>query len=189
MESIIKQYSPSQLEKAAKIKAIITDVDGVLTDGGIIYDNDGKEFKRFNVKDGQIISHLKRAGILVGAITGRESEVVKFRCKELQFDFHFHGAKDKLKIYQDIKEKYHLKDEEIAYLGDDIIDIPILTICGLGIVPSDAIAYVYDYASIITFAKGGGGVLREAADFILAAQGKMEDIIQFYLDQKKEIRN
>lgn len=189
MESILKQYSSSQIERAAKIKAIITDVDGVLTDGGIIYDNDGKEYKRFNVKDGQIISHLKRAGILVGAITGRESDVVKFRCRELQFDFHFHGAKDKLKIYKEIKAKYNLEDEEIAYLGDDIIDIPILLTCGLGIVPSDAIAYLYDYANIITFSKGGGGVLREAADLILAAQGKMQNILSYYIDQKKDIKN
>lgn len=184
MESILKQYTSSQIEKAVKIKALICDVDGVLTDGGIIYDNHGNEFKRFNVKDGQIIKHLKRAGILIGAITGRESEVVKFRCRELNFDFHYHGVKDKLKIYQELKEKHQLKDEEIAYLGDDIIDIPILEKAGLGIVPSDAIAYVYEYANIITMAKGGGGVLREAADFILASQGKMEEIVNFYKSKK-----
>lgn len=185
MDSILNQYSSSQIEKASKIKAIFCDVDGVLTDGGIIYDNNGNEFKKFNVKDGQIMSHIKRAGILIGAITGRESDVVKFRCQELNFDFHHHGVKDKLKIYQELKEKYLLKDEEIAYLGDDIIDIPILLICGMGIVPSDALSYVFDYANVITLAKGGGGVLREAADFILASQGKMEEIINFYKSKKK----
>jgi 3-deoxy-D-manno-octulosonate 8-phosphate phosphatase (KDO 8-P phosphatase) len=185
MENILKQYSQSQIEKAKSIKAIICDVDGVLTDGGIIYDNNGKEFKIFNVKDGFIINHIKRAGILVGAITGRESEVVKFRCRELNFDFHHHGAKDKLKLYQEIKHQYNLQDHQIAYIGDDIIDIPLLKASGLGIVPSDAIYYICDFANLITYARGGRGVLREAADFILAAQGKFEQVLNFYSNSKE----
>ena len=182
MENILKQYSHSQIDKAKLIKAIICDVDGVLTDGGIIYDNHGNELKIFSVKDGFIINHLKRAGILVGAITGRESEVVKFRCNELKFDFHYHGAKDKIKLYQEIKNQYNLKDHQIAYIGDDIIDIPLLKASGLGIVPSDAIYYICDFANLITYARGGRGVLREAADFILAAQGKFEQVFNFYSD-------
>ncbi|MDQ3396114.1 MAG: HAD-IIIA family hydrolase [Bacteroidota bacterium] len=187
MESILKQYTSSQIEKAKHIKAIICDVDGVLTDGGIIYDNNGNEFKRFNVKDGQIISHLKRSGILVGAITGRESEVVKFRCKELNFDFHYHGVKNKLEVYLEIQEKHNLSDEQIAYIGDDIIDIPIFSHCGLGIAPSDALPYIFDHVSLKTLAKGGCGVLRESADFILASQSKMEAIINFYKADKPNL--
>jgi 3-deoxy-D-manno-octulosonate 8-phosphate phosphatase (KDO 8-P phosphatase) len=184
MENILRQYSQTQIDKAKSIKAIVCDVDGVLTDGSIIYDNNGNELKNFNVKDGFIIEHLKNAGIIVGAITGRESEVVKFRCKELNFDFHFHGAKDKLKLYEQIKNKYELKDHQIAYIGDDIMDIPLLDKCGLGIVPSDAIYYICDFANLITFASGGRGVLREAADLILAAQGKFEQVIQLYQEKK-----
>lgn len=187
MDNILKQYSTNQIAKAKLIKAIICDVDGVLTDGGIIYDNHGNELKKFNVKDGQIINHVRKCGILIGAITGRESEVVKFRCKELSFDFHFHGIKNKLEVYENIKETEKLEDHEIAYLGDDIIDIPILEKCGLGIVPSDAPSYVCDYANFITFAKGGHGVLREAADFILAAKGKFDDVLNHYKNQKIKI--
>jgi 3-deoxy-D-manno-octulosonate 8-phosphate phosphatase (KDO 8-P phosphatase) len=152
-----------------------------------IYDNHGNELKKFNVKDGQIISHVKQAGLIIGAITGRESEVVKFRCRELNFDFHYHGTKDKLSVYKEIKQKYNLSDHEVAYLGDDIIDIPILSACGLGIIPSDAVSYISDYANLITFAQGGKGVLREAADFILAAQGKLKEVVEYYLNKQLSI--
>lgn len=164
-------------EKAKKIKAIVFDVDGVLTDGGIIYDNSGMEYKRFNVKDGQIISHLKKNGFVVGAITGRNSEVVKNRCKELKLDFHYHGSSDKLVQYNKIKEEYKLSDEEIAYIGDDIIDLSILTRCGLSSTPQDARIYIKENVDFITPSRGGDGVLRDLADFILEAQDKLSDIL------------
>jgi len=112
-------------EKARKIRAILTDVDGVLTDGGIIYDNAYNEFKRFNVKDGQIVSHLIRLGFIVGAITGRESDVVKKRMAELRFTFHRHGIKDKLAEYEEIKRTYRLEDEEIAYIDRSLYSVPM----------------------------------------------------------------
>ncbi|HIM75980.1 MAG TPA: HAD-IIIA family hydrolase [Campylobacterales bacterium] len=164
-------------EKAKNIKAIVFDVDGVLTDGGIIYDNSGMEIKRFNVKDGQIISHLKKAGFIVGAITGRDSQVVKNRCKELKLDFHFHGSSDKLVQYNKIKEEYNLKDNQIAYIGDDIIDLPILTRCGLSATPSDARKYIKKYVDFVIPSKGGEGALRDLADFILEEQNLLEAII------------
>jgi len=165
-------------EKAKKIKAIVFDVDGVLTDGGIIYDNSGMEIKRFNVKDGQIISHLKKAGFVVGAITGRDSQVVKNRCEELKLDFHYHGSHDKSVQYNKIKEVYNLKDEEIAYIGDDIIDLTILTQCGLSATPSDARVYIKKYVDYVTPSKGGDGALRDLADFILDEQGILDNIIE-----------
>ena len=94
--------------KAEKIKLLITDVDGVLTDGGIIYDDNGLEYKRFNVKDGFIVSHLRKSGILVGAITGRNSKVVENRCEELNFDFHYHGVRDKAQKLEEILEVLEL---------------------------------------------------------------------------------
>jgi len=164
-------------EKAKKIKAILTDVDGVLTDGGIIYDNDYKEYKRYNVKDGQIISHLKRLGFIVGAITGRESNVVKKRMDELKFTFHLHGIKDKLLEYEKIKLKYNLQDEEIAYIGDDIIDLSILCRCGLSVTPKDAREYIKNEVDFITPSKGGEGVFRDVSDMILKEQGLLENLI------------
>ena len=94
--------------------------------GGIIYNNNGVEYKKYNVKDGQIISHLKRLGFVVGAITGRESDVVKNRYNELKLDFHQHGIKDKLIEFNKFKTTYHLRNEQIAYIGDDIIDLSVI---------------------------------------------------------------
>ena len=164
-------------QKARRIRAIITDVDGVLTDGGIIYDNAYNEYKRFNVKDGQIVSHLIRLGFIVGAITGRESEVVKKRMAELKFTFHRHGIKDKLAEYEEIKRTYGLEDEEIAYIGDDIIDLSILCRCGLSATPQDAREYMKKEVDYITPSKGGEGVLRDVADMILEAQGSLQELI------------
>lgn len=165
-------------EKANKIKAILFDVDGVLTDGGIIYDNSGMEIKRFNVKDGQIISHLKKAGIIVGAITGRDSQVVKNRCDELKLDFHYHGSSNKLEQYDKIKKKFALDDDNIAYIGDDIIDLCILGRCGLSATPQDARIYMKEHVDFVTPSKGGEGALRDLADMILESQGLLQEIIQ-----------
>lgn len=176
--------SDDTLEKAKKIKAILFDIDGVFTDGGIIYDDKGTEYKRYNVKDGQIISHLKRLGFVVGAITGRESDVVKNRCKELKLDFHKHGVKDKLVEYKTFKEKYNFIGEQIAYIGDDIIDLSILVRCGLSATPNDARVYMKKNVDIVTNTKGGEGVFRDIADYILEAQDLLEDLIK---QSKKEV--
>lgn len=180
MEQLLKHIPEDIVQQCKKIKAVICDVDGVLTDGGIIYDNDGKEYKKFNVKDGQIIKHLKQAGVLVGAITGRDSPVVRFRCTELKMDFHYHGSKEKWRQYEQVKQDFGLNDEEILYIGDDIIDLSIFTCCGLAVAPVDAVPYVKDYATYITKAKGGEGVLREVGDMVLAAKGLLKKIIVKY---------
>jgi len=172
--------------KAQKIKLIAFDVDGVLTDGGIIYDNSGMEIKRFNVKDGQIISHLKKAGFIVGAITGRNSQVVKNRCEELKLDFHYHGSSDKLVQYESIKKEYSLKDEEIAYIGDDIIDIPILIRCGLGATPNDAREYIKRYVDFTTVSNGGDGAFRDFADMILDKQGLLDALLENHTKEKND---
>jgi len=169
--------------KAKKIKLIAFDVDGVLTDGGIIYDNSGMEIKRFNVKDGQIIAHLKRAGFIVGAITGRNSQVVKNRCEELKLDFHYHGSSDKLVQYEKIKEDFGVTDEQITYIGDDIIDLPILTRCGLSSTPNDAREYMKKSVDYITPSQGGHGALRDLADMILDSQGVLEQILNKYIEE------
>ena len=165
-------------EKAKNIKAILFDIDGVLTDGGIIYDDTGLEYKRYNVKDGQIISHLKKLGFVVGAITGRESDVVKNRCIELKLNFHKHGVKDKLIEYTNFKKEYNLQDEQIVYIGDDIIDLSILTRCGLSATPNDARDYMKKHVDIVTDTKGGEGVFRDIADYILEAQNLLEPLLK-----------
>lgn len=177
--------SDNTKQKAKNIKAILFDVDGVLTDGGIIYDDNGIEYKRYNVKDGQIISHLKKYGFVVGAVTGRESDVVKNRCEELKLDYHRHGIKDKLGEYETFKKEYSLKDTQIAYIGDDIIDLSILVRCGLSATPNDAREYIKDEVDIITNTKGGEGVLRDIADYILDSQDLLEKLI---IESKKRVK-
>ncbi len=171
-------YSEKTIEQAKKIKAIVFDVDGVLTDGGIVYDNAGMEFKRFNVKDGQIIKYLKRAEIYTAVITGRDSLVVRNRCEELKIDKHYHGIKNKLETYQKLKEKWQLTDEEVAYVGDDINDLPVLVRCGLSCTPSDGHYKVKEHVDLVLKSRGGEGVLRELADLVLEAQNQYEDIIK-----------
>lgn len=169
--------NPDILHKAKSIKAILFDVDGVLTDGGIIYDNQGMELKRFNVKDGQIIKYLKKYGILTGVITGRESQVVKNRCNELNIDFHYHGVSQKKIIFEKILEEQTLRAHEVAYIGDDINDLPVLSRCGLSATPADGHTTVREHVDWVLSATGGHGTLRELADLVLKAQGHYDKII------------
>lgn len=178
MQNYLSGITPDIKEKAKVISLIITDVDGVLTDGGIIYDNNRLEYKKFNVKDGMIVNVLQKHGIMVGAITGRESKVVSDRCDELKFDFHFHGIKDKGQKLTEVMEDLNLKPEEVAYLGDDLIDIPILTKVGFSACPADALPYVQKYAHFVSSLKGGEGVFREVADLILESKGLLSTIIE-----------
>lgn len=181
-EEIINHYLahvPNEVfAKAKEIKVLITDIDGVLTDGGIIYDDLGTEYKKYQVKDGLIVKHLKKAGFLVGAITGRASQVVENRCEELRFDFHYHGVKDKGKKLTEVLETMELTLEEVAYIGDDLIDLPILTRVGLAIAPADALPYVKHFAHYVSSISGGKGVFREVGDILLHAKGQLIPLIE-----------
>lgn len=178
MKQILNQYTKDQVKKAGAIKAIFFDVDGVLTDGKIIYDNNGTESKQFSVKDGYIISHLKKAGIIVGIITGRDSKVVNHRAAELKLDFCHQGIVNKLEVFEKLIEYYKLKKKQVAYIGDDINDLGALKNCGLSACPEDAMSYVKDKVDLVTRAKGGEGVVREVADLVLAARGEMDKILK-----------
>lgn len=181
-EKIIQDYYKSVSEenwlRASKIKLLITDIDGVLTDGGIIYDNLGNEYKKFNVKDGYIVQFLRKNKIIVGAITGRASQVVENRCEELKFDFHYHGVRDKGRKLQQILETLEIYPEEVAYIGDDMIDLPILTAVGFAVTPSDAVDYVKSNAHFVSSFEGGKGVFREVADLILHSRGLLIPILE-----------
>ena len=178
VKEVLGKYTKEQIRKAAQVKAIFFDVDGVLTDGKIIYDDTGRESKQFNVKDGYIISHLKKAGILVGIITGRESKVVSNRAAELKLDFCHQGIMDKYAVYEKLIEFHKLKKKEVAYIGDDINDLKVLMDCGLSACPADALDYVKAKVDVITTAKGGRGVAREISDLVLAARGDLDKILK-----------
>ncbi|EOZ96764.1 3-deoxy-D-manno-octulosonate 8-phosphate phosphatase [Indibacter alkaliphilus LW1] len=180
MEEYFKDLNPQIKEKALKIKLLVTDVDGVLTDSGIIYDNSGMEYKRFNAKDGFIVLPLRKNGILVGAISGRKSKVVEDRFEELKFDFHYHGIWDKDKKLREILEVLEISYEEVAYIGDDMIDLPLLDKVGLACCPNDTLPYIKNKADFISSFPGGHGVFREVSDMILHSKGLLVEVIERY---------
>lgn len=167
--------------KIRKIKLVIFDVDGVLTDGTIIYNDEGQEIKVFDVRDGHGIKLLMRTGIQVGIITARESRVVAHRAVNLGIDLVYQGRKDKLSAFEDILKKTSLKPEEAAYMGDDIIDLPVMTRVGLSAAVSDAVEEVKARVDYITKAAGGRGAARELAELILKGQGRWDEILNNYL--------
>lgn len=176
--NILSRYSKEQIKKASLIKAIFFDVDGVLTDGKIIYDENGREIKTFHVKDGLIISYLKKAGILTGGISGRESAAVTKRFAELKIDFCHQGIVDKAMVFEKLLSHYKLKSKEVVFIGDDINDLPVFKLAGMAVCPSDTYDYIKDRADLITTARGGEGVLREVADMVLQARGFFEKVLK-----------
>lgn len=171
-------FSKELIKKASLVKAIFFDVDGVLTDGKIIYDDSGKEIKTFNVKDGQIIGYLKKAGIVTGAISGRESPAVTRRFAELKIDFCHQGIVDKAMAFEKLVTHYKLKAKEVVFIGDDINDLPVFRLAGFSVCPADTYEYIKEHADMVTHAKGGAGVLREVADLVLEAKGLFEKILK-----------
>jgi 3-deoxy-D-manno-octulosonate 8-phosphate phosphatase (KDO 8-P phosphatase) len=172
--------------KAKRIKLLIMDVDGVLTDGRIVLDDRGRELKFFDVKDGQGIVLAHRAGLITAIISGRNSGVVYKRAKELGIKIIRQNSIDKIKSYESILKKTGLKDEDVAFIGDDIIDIPLLNRVGLSIAVADAVGYVIDAADLVTKKKGGRGAVREAIEFILDAKGLWKKICREYVTNQAD---
>jgi len=170
------------IEIARNIRLVILDVDGVLTDGSIILDNEGNEIKSFHVRDGHGMKMLMRAGIHVALITGRYSKVVERRSRELGITEVFQKCYDKKKAYRQLAKKYSLDDREVAYIGDDIVDIPLLLSVGLPVVVADADDNVKSRALMVTEKGGGRGAVREVSDFILKAKGLWQAILDGYLE-------
>lgn len=167
-------------ERLTTIQLLLLDVDGVMTDGGIIYDGNGLETKVFNVKDGHGIKMLQRAGIEVGIITGRSSAVVDIRARELGIELVYQGALRKLASYEDIKLKTGFGDSQIAYMGDDVIDVPVMRRVGFAAAPQDALAEAKRAAHYIASCNGGRGAVREVCDLILKGRGAWDDVTARY---------
>jgi 3-deoxy-D-manno-octulosonate 8-phosphate phosphatase (KDO 8-P phosphatase) len=167
--------------RAANIKLVAFDIDGVMTDGGLHYTDDGHELKTFNVQDGLGVVLLRRAGIKVAIITGRTSNVVNCRAKDLGVEHVFHGVGDKGAVSGQLLEQLGLQWSELAFMGDDLIDLPAMTRCGLAIAPANARPVVKERAHVVTDASGGKGAVREAIELILAAQGKLDAAFAPYL--------
>jgi 3-deoxy-D-manno-octulosonate 8-phosphate phosphatase (KDO 8-P phosphatase) len=169
------------LEKARKIKMLLLDVDGVMTNGQVLLTSEGEELKHFSIHDGFGIVCAIKAGIRIGIISGRSSPSLKLRCDELKIEDLYMDRMDKLPVFQQILEKYKLSPDEMAFIGDDVPDLPILMRVGLSAAPKNAHSDVKTRVDFLLQRRGGEGAVREFIDFLLAAQKKNKMILQQFL--------
>ena len=174
------------MNKYKKISLIITDVDGVLTDGSIYKGTDNMEFKKFSVFDGVGVAYARAADLKIAVISARYSPATEHRTKELGIADVYNGGLNKLHAYNDLKKKYTLSDDQIAYLGDDMVDIPVMEIVGLPIAVANATPEIIKLAKHITKVKGGDGAFREAVEWIIYKQGRSEEM---YKIMRKKVLN
>ncbi len=157
-------------KKIGNIKMVMMDVDGVLSDGRIIYDAHGVEYKIFDAHDGYGIARAREKGLLLALISGRTSEIVTVRARELEISEVHQGADDKVAVFERLKKKYNLSSKQCCYIGDDEFDLPLLEKVGLSAAPCDAIESVRKRVDYVTEATGGRGAVREVLDMILRAR-------------------
>ncbi len=165
-------------ERAKRIRLLLLDVDGILTDGRIVYDGSGREVKFFHIRDGQGIRLLQRAGIGVGILTGRGSKAVDRRARELGIDPVLQKVRDKGRALQEILTRKKVRADEVCYAGDDLVDLAVLTSVGLAVTVPEASAEVKAVVQYTTRLPGGQGAVREIAEILLKAQGKWENVIR-----------
>ncbi len=176
-----KQVDNSLLEKAKDVKLLVLDVDGVLTNGQIVYDCNGNQLHFFHVRDGLGIKLLKRNGVEVAVISARSSKALEKRCKELGIGFVFQGENNKLLCLERIIHQLNLSMKEVCSIGDDLVDLPLLKACGFSITVVDAPDIIHEHVDYVTKAPGGFGAVREACELILTAKGLWHKILEGYL--------
>jgi 3-deoxy-D-manno-octulosonate 8-phosphate phosphatase (KDO 8-P phosphatase) len=169
------------LEKARKLRLLILDVDGVLTDGRLFFDNEGVEYKCFHARDGHGIKLLRQTGVTVAVISGRNSGSVALRMKSLGIEHVYQGREDKLAAFAEVLEKTGATPEQSAHMGDDLLDLPIMARVGLAIAVADANFAVKERADWCTSLPGGQGAVREICDLIMQAQGTFDQVLGTYL--------
>ncbi|WP_368927438.1 3-deoxy-manno-octulosonate-8-phosphatase KdsC [Proteus columbae] len=175
IETCYGAVSEQIIKKAEKIQLLICDVDGVMSDGLIYMGNNGEELKAFNVRDGYGIRCLLTSGIEVAIITGRQSKLLEGRAKSLGITYLYQGQHNKLLAYQQLLDTLNLKPEQTAYIGDDLIDLPVMEKVGLSVAVADAHPLLTPHANYVTRIAGGRGAVRELCDLILLAQGRLEE--------------
>lgn len=175
-------FSKGLIKKILPVKLLILDVDGVMTDGSIIYDSVGREIKVFNVRDGHGIKMLKRGGVVCALITSRTSQVVKRRAEELDIGLVYQGALKKLRAYEDILKKTGFLPQETAFVGDDLVDLPVLRRVGFSVAVADGVDEVKGAADYVTRNPGGKGAIREVVEIILKVKGKWPAVTERYME-------
>lgn len=169
------------IEKASQIKLVIFDVDGVLTDGSLFIDDNGMEYKAFYSRDGLGMKMLQKTNVKIAIITGRSSEVVSYRMKSMGVEHVYQGQDDKLLAYEKIKKELQLSEDEIAYVGDDIIDLPVMKKVGFAIAVQDAHPLVIKHAHWQTPHTGGRGAARDVCELVMEAQNNLDQQNSRYL--------
>lgn len=180
----MSEMAPEILARAEKIRFVLLDVDGVLTDGRLFLFSDGNEGRAFHARDGHGVRMGQRAGLLFGLLSGRESRVVADRAAELYIAEVHQGVLDKGARYREILLRLGLGDEEVCYVGDDVVDVPVLREVGLAVAPRDAVPEALEAAHWISTRKGGDGVVREVVDLVLHARGKWSAVTERYLKER-----
>ncbi len=169
------------VERARAVKLIIFDVDGVMTDGTLYLADDGQEYKGFNSLDGHGLKMLKNTGVEVGIITGRNSQVVVHRARNLGITHLHQGAHDKLMVYRQLLGDLGISPEQTAFMGDDVVDLPVMRRAGLAVAVPAAPDLVKAHSHYVTRREGGRGAVREACEFIMRAQGSFDAQMALYL--------
>ena len=169
------------IEKAKKIRIVIFDLDGVLTDGTLYLTDSGEEIKAFNSRDGHGMKMLKASGVELAIITARESRSVKLRADNLNITLLYQGEKNKLKVFESLLTKLNLDMSSCAYVGDDLIDLPVMTRCGLSICVPSAPILVKKHAHYVTNSEGGQGAVREVCEMVMLSQGTLDAQSDKYL--------
>lgn len=169
------------LEKAAKIKLVVFDVDGVLTDGGLFFGDDGQEYKSFYARDGLGMKLLQQTGVEIAVITARNSRVVEHRMRNLGIDKVYQGKLNKLDAFHDLLSSLNVSAEQTAYAGDDVVDLPVMKEAGLAIAVQDAHPFVKQHAHWITQHCGGRGAARDVCELIMQAQGTLDAQLNSFL--------
>ena len=171
------------LEKAKNIDWVILDVDGVMTDGSLFIGDDGQEYKAFNSLDGHGLRMLQDSGVSVAIITGRQSKVVNHRMEDLGITTIYQGYRDKTPAYEALLKDKNIQDANIAYVGDDVVDLPIMSRVGLPIAVQNAHPFVKKHSAWTTEASGGRGAVREVCEMIIQSRGMLEEKLESYLHQ------
>jgi 3-deoxy-D-manno-octulosonate 8-phosphate phosphatase (KDO 8-P phosphatase) len=168
-------------ERASRLVLMAFDVDGVMTNGDLYFTPQGDEIKVFSSLDGHGLKMLKEAGLEVAIITGRQSEMVARRAENLGITHVFQGVEDKRAVMRSLRKKLDLDAGHCGYMGDDVVDLPVLRACGFSATVADGHDFVKKHVDLVTRKGGGAGAVREVCDFILAAQGKLEPMLKAYL--------
>ena len=169
------------MQKAARVRLVIFDVDGVLTDGSLYLGDDGQEYKAFHSRDGHGMAMLQESGVVVGIITGRTSQVVRLRMESLGVRHVHQGQRDKRSAYEQMKADLGLTDDEVAFVGDDVVDLPVMSRVGLAIAVQDAHPAVKQHAHWQTPSRGGRGAARDVCELLMEAQGTLGPALARYL--------